>query len=100
MSNGAIAGGAVIGPAAAAAAIANAIKASGVIVRVESADFETILNKADKPLVVCAQGGFFSTNYQYLMAYKGLAFYCKSATPLTLPLSIETIQAKKIWIPG
>lgn len=100
MPNGAVAGGAIIGPAAAAAAIANAIKASGAIVRVESADFEAILNKADKPLVVCAKGGFFSTNYQYLMGYKGLVFFCKSATPLTLPMSIETIQAKKIWIPG
>jgi hypothetical protein len=100
MPNGAVAGGAVVGPAAAAAAIANAIKASGVIVRVESADFENILNKAENPLVVCAQGGFFSTNYQYLMSYKGLAFYCKSATPLTLSAKIETINAKKIWIPG
>ena len=100
MSNGAVMTGAVIGPAAAAAAIANAIKASGAIVRVESADFETILNKADKPLVVCAQGGFFSTNYQYLMAYKGLVFFCKSATQLTLPMSVETIHAKKIWIPA
>ena len=97
MSNGAIAGG---GAAAAAAAIANAIKASGVIVKVEPADFETILKKADDPLVVCATGGIFSTNYQYLMAYKGLAFYCKSATQLILPRSIETIQAKKIWIPA
>ena len=88
------------GGAAAAAAIANAIKASGAIVRVESADFEAILKKADNPLVVCAQGGFFSTNYQYLMGYKGLAFYCKSAIPLTLPMSVEVIQAKKIWIPG
>ncbi len=100
MPNGAIAGGAIIGPAAAAAAIANAIKASGAIVRVESADFEAILNKAENPLVVCAQGGIFSTNYQYLMGYKGLVFYCKSATQLTLPTKIETIQAKKIWIPG
>ena len=100
MPNGAVAGGAAVGPAAAAAAVANAIKASGVIVRVETADFETILNRAEKPLVVCARGGFFSTNYQYLMSYRGLAFYCKSATPLTLPASVETIQAKKIWIPG
>jgi hypothetical protein len=100
MPNGAIAGGASIGPAAAAAAIANAIRASGVIVRVESADFETILKKAENPLVVCATGGFFSTNYQYLMGYRGLAFYCKSATQLTLPTSVETIWAKKIWIPA
>lgn len=100
MSNGAVIGGAVVGPAAAAAAIANAIKASGAIVRVESADFETILRKSDNPLVVCAQGGFFSTNYQYLMGYRGLIFYCKSATQLTLPMRVEVIQAKRIWIPA
>ena len=99
MPNGAVAGGAA-GGAAAAAAIANAIKASGAIVRVESADFETILSNSDNPLVVCAQGGIFSTNYQYLMGYKGLIFYCKSGTPLILPMSVEVIQAKKIWIPG
>jgi len=99
MPNGAVGGGAVAAGAA-AAAIANAIKASGAIVRVESADFETILRKSDNPLVVCAQGGFFSTNYQYLMGYRGLVFYCKSATQLTLPMSVEVIQAKKIWIPG
>lgn len=100
MSNGAVIGGAVAGPAAAAAAIANAIKASGAIVRVEAADFETILRKSDNPLVVCAQGGIFSTNYQYLMGYKGLIFFCKSATQLTLPMSVEVIRAKKIWIPA
>ena len=97
MTNGAIgAGGAV----AAAAAIANAIKASGVIVKIEEEDFEKILKKVENPLVVCAQGGFLSTKYQYLMAYKGLALYCKSDTQLTLPTSVETILAKKIWIPA
>ena len=98
MPNGAVAGGAAGG--AAAAAIAQAIKASGAIVRVDAVDFETILNKADNPLVVCAQGGFFSTNYQYLVGYKGLVFFCKSATQLTLPMSVDVIQAKKIWIPS
>jgi hypothetical protein len=98
MPNGAVGGGAVAAGAA-AAAIANAIKASGAIVRVESADFETILRKSDNPLVVCAQGGFFSTSYQYLTGYKGLVFYCKTSTPLMLPHKVEVINAKRIWIP-
>ena len=42
--------------AIAAATIANAIKASGVVVRVEPVDFARILGKSDKPLVVYAQG--------------------------------------------
>ena len=85
--------------AAAAAAIANAIKASGAIVSVEPGDFETILKKIDAPLVVCAQGGVFSTKYHYLTSYKGLIFYTRTPTPLMLGASVERINASKIWIP-
>jgi hypothetical protein len=94
MTNGAIAGG------AAAAAIANAIRAFGPIVTVESRDFEAILKRADAPLVVCAQGGVFSTYYQYLTAYKGLFFYTKTQTPLPLGPHVEAINAKRLWLPG
>jgi len=97
MTNGAAAGGA---GAAAAAAIAQAIKASGAIVKVESQDFMTILDKVETPLVVCSQSKFFSIKYHYLTAYKGLIFYTKSATPLTLRPSVEVVQARKIWIPA
>jgi hypothetical protein len=95
VTNGAVAGG-----AAAAAAIAQAIKASGAIVRVAPNDFLTILRKAEDPLVVHAQGGFLSKNDQYLLGYKGLIFFCKSPAPLTMPFAVETIEAQKIWIPG
>ena len=86
--------------AAAMAAIANAIKASGVVVRVSPEDFQRIISKADKPLVVYATGGIISTNYQYLTSYKGFAFFTKTKTPLDLSPKIETIVADKIWIPG
>ncbi len=85
--------------AAAAAAIANAIKASGVVVRVTPAAFQTILRKVEQPLVIYAQGGFFSTNYQYLVSYKGFAFFTKSSEPILLPAGVETITAAKIWLP-
>jgi len=88
------------GAAAAAAAIAQAIKASGAIVRVQPDDFTEILRRSERPLVVCAQGGIFSKNYQYLSSYKGLAFFTKSPTELILPGSAEIIRAGKIWIPG
>ncbi len=99
MTNGAYVGGAA-GGAAAAAVIAQAIKASGAIVRVEPHDFEEILRRSERPLVVSAQGGFISKNYQYLTGYKGLAFYTKSPTPLILPGAAEIVSARKIWIPG
>lgn len=96
MSAGATAGGA----AAAAAAVAQAIKASGAIVRVEPEDFLSILQRQKEPLVVHATGGFFSTSYQYLSSYKGLAFFTKSPVPLNLASDCEIVQAQKIWIPG
>jgi hypothetical protein len=85
---------------AAAAAIAQAIKASGVIVRVGPDDFVGILKRQPGALVVHATGGFFSTNYQYLTSYKGLAFFTKAPAPLDLPPGTELVQAKKIWVPG
>jgi hypothetical protein len=87
------------GAAAAAAAIAQAIKASGVLVRVEPPEFLKILRKASDPLVVAATGGVFSKNYQYLMSYKGLAFYTRSADPLSMPNTAEVVVANRIWIP-
>ena len=99
MSNGAIAGA---GGASAAnyAVIAQAIKASGAIVQVEPEDFNLILTRADKPLVVTAQGGFIKTSYQYLTGYKGLIFFTKSSFALQLDSRVEVINAKKIWIPA
>lgn len=95
MTNGAAAAGA----AGAAAAIAQAIKASGAIVRVESTDFLTILDKVENPLLVHSESKFFSTKYHYLTSYKGLIFYTKSTTPLMLRPSMEIIRAKRIYVP-
>ena len=85
--------------AAAAAAIASAIKASGVLVRVSSTDFQNILRKVEKPLVIQATGGLFKSNYQYLTSYKGFAFYTRSSSQILLPSGVEIILANKIWIP-
>jgi hypothetical protein len=91
---------AVIGASGAAAAIAQAIKASGVLVRVPPEEFARILARVKDPLVVLAEGGLFRKNYQYLMGYKGLAFYTKSDALLPLPASAEVMKASRIWIPG
>ena len=101
MTNGAMAGGmAASSGAAAQAAIANAIRASGAIIHVEEIDFMTILQKMDKPLVVCSSSTFLSTKYYYLTSYKGLIFYTRTSSPLMLRPGTEIINAKKIWIPG
>ena len=86
--------------AAIAAMIANAIKASGTVVRIEAEEFAKILKKIDSPLVIYTEGGMISTNYQYLVSYKGFAFYCKADHPIELPKNVEVVVADKIWIPG
>jgi GGDEF domain-containing protein len=86
--------------AAIAAMIANAVKASGTVVRIEPEEFLKILKKVDAPLVIYAEGGMISTNYQYMISYKGFAFYCKADDPIELPKKAEVVVADKIWIPG
>jgi len=93
MSNGSAA-------AAAHAAIANAIKASGVVVRVDNKDFIAILQKTQEPLVVSSDKGFWSRSYKYLTSYKGLAFYTKSRDFLSLPGDAELVKCKEISIPS
>jgi len=80
--------------------IAEAVKASGTLIRVEPEEFAKILDRMEAPLIVYAEGGVLQTNYQYLTSYKGLAFYAKSAEQLPLPASAEVVVAEKIWIPG
>ncbi len=89
------------GGAAAAAAIAQAIKASGAIVKMDPDDFLQIVYRADDPVVVMATSKVFrKTSYKYITSYKGLAFYTKSPMQLPLGSGAELVYAKTIWIPG
>jgi hypothetical protein len=85
--------------AAAAAAIANAIKASGVLVTVEPSEFSKLLAIAVEPLVVYAPPrGMFSKRHRYLLSYRGLAFFTASVESMDLG-GAETVIAKSISIP-
>jgi hypothetical protein len=70
------------------------------VIRLDPDEFRKVMSRAKDPLVVIAQGGIFSTNYQYLTSYKGLAFFTKSSDPLDLPAGAEVVSSKRIWIPG
>lgn len=80
------------------AATADALKASGTIVRVDPAVFVSLVARAEAPLVVVAHGGVIRKRFRYLTSYKGLAFYAESPTQLALPKA-EIIAAKSIAIP-
>ena len=82
------------------AAITNAIRASGVLVRVNPEEFQRIVKGQPEPLVVYAARGYFKKSYQYLTSYKGLAFFANSPEPLKLHAGVELICAGLINIPG
>ena len=90
------------GGAAAAAAIANAIKASGVLVTVDPDVFEMLANRQKDPLIVHAIGGFlgFGAKHIYLMSYRGLAFTTRATDVLDIPYGAEVIESRSIAIPG
>jgi hypothetical protein len=88
------------GAAAAHAALVQAVKASGAIIKVEPDAFSTMLNKIEQPLVVMSIGGIIKKDFRYLTSYKGLIFYTKSPTEILLPGRTELIAAKQIWIPS
>ncbi len=86
--------------AAIAAAIAQATKASGVIVRMEPDEFQQLLYHIPQPLVVIAWGGVFKKKYQYLVSYRGFAFFTATVEQIHLPGSCEVVEAKQIWVPS
>ena len=88
------------GAVAAAAAAAQAIKASGAIVRLEPDEFLKLLDHNAEGLVVHAEGSLFFRGHKYLMGYKGLAFYTHAREAISLPLRCQVVEAKKIWVPG
>ena len=85
--------------AAAHAAQVNALKAVGVIVRLEMGDWLRILERTDRPLVVIGTGGVFKKHNQYLTSYRGLAFFATSKDMIVLPPRCEIVRAQKISIP-
>ncbi|HEX8151502.1 MAG TPA: hypothetical protein VF698_00190 [Thermoanaerobaculia bacterium] len=82
------------------AAMMQAIKASGVLVRIEPEEFMKIVRRAEAPLVIRADGGLFSKKNQYLTSYKGFAFFTKSNSELPLPPTAEVMKARSIFIPA
>ena len=81
------------------AAIANAIKATGVVVRLEPSEWMTVLKRNENAVVVVASGGMFKKSFRYLTSYRGLAFFTTSDQQLVLPGRVEVITAKSISLP-
>ena len=87
------------GGGAAIAVISNAIKACGSIVTIDGTAFQTLLSVMEEPLVVRAEGGFFTRRYRYITGFRGLTFYTQVKQPLQIPDHVAIINAEKITIP-
>jgi hypothetical protein len=84
---------------AASAAIANATKASGIVLHVAPEEFAKILGRAEDPLVAYSPArGWVAKRHTYLMSHRGLAFYTSSKQPLDLGRA-EVVVTKSIWAP-
>lgn len=88
------------GATSAAAAMAQAIKASGALVYVDIDAFKHILSRIESPLIVMTQGGFITKNFQYMTNYKGITFFTKINEEMLMPPKAELIYAKKFWMPA
>ena len=89
--------GGAVGAAGAAAAIAQAIKASGAIVQVEPEQFTRLLAGNAQGLVVHAPAAF--SRHKYMMGYRGLVFWTKTREPLYVPSTVQVVEAQRIWVP-
>lgn len=77
----------------------NAVKVSGVLVRVEESEFLKVLGQIGESLVVISERRFLQNKYRYLTSYKGFILATESPNPLALPASAEIVKAKFIWLP-
>ena len=77
----------------------NALKACGSIVSLDEMEFERLLEKTAKPMVVLAVGRGMNPTRKYLTSYRGLTFYCKTKKDVLIPNDAEVVRAKKISIP-
>ncbi len=88
------------GAAAAQAAIQEAIKASGAIVKIAPNEFSSLISRMDDGIVIeKGDKGFLNRGYKYSTSYKGFIFYCKSGNQITIPSRLEKVKADRIWVP-
>jgi hypothetical protein len=76
------------------------IKMTGVFIRLSPEDFQNMLNRNEGLAVVTTSTSFFGITYTYVTSYKGLVFYCKAKSQLSISSRHETIVAQTISLPA
>ena len=74
-----------------------ALGAMGFMVHVEPDVFLRLVSKADDPLVLHSRGGFMR-KHRWALAHRGYLFW--TATRDTMPMAVETVAVKRLWVPS
>lgn len=76
-----------------------AMRAIGAVVQIAGKDFEALLARIERPVVVVGRAGFFRNRYTFLTSHGGFIFAARSEQMLTIPRGAEVVRAKKVWLP-
>lgn len=76
-----------------------AMRAIGPMVELPAKDFEALLRRLERPLIVVGRAGFFRNRYTFMTSHGGFIFAARSENMLTLPQGAEVVRAKKVWLP-
>lgn len=84
----------------AAIIVAQAANVSGAIIKMDSGEFQKLLNQINTETAVAfSEGGMFKKKFKYLMNDKGLFVFTNSDQALQMNMKTELIKAKNIWNP-
>jgi hypothetical protein len=67
---------------------------SGVVITLETKEFERLLNQADKPLVVHQEPRWYSPQHRYLFSFRGMTFFTRSKSALRISKYADVVTAK------
>jgi hypothetical protein len=76
-----------------------ALKMNGAFIKLTPENFQNLLNRNEGLAVVTSSVTFFGTTFTYVTSYKGLIFFCKTKSQLSIAGRHETIQAESLSLP-
>ncbi|MBX2897203.1 MAG: hypothetical protein KF763_17280 [Cyclobacteriaceae bacterium] len=78
----------------------HALKMNGAFIKLTPEDFQNLLNRNEGLAVVTTITTFFGTTFTYVTSHKGLIFFCKTKSQLSVSNRHETILAQSITLPA
>jgi hypothetical protein len=77
----------------------HALRMNGAFVKLTPEDFQNLLNRNEGLAVVTTSTTFFGTTFTYVTSHKGLIFFCKTKSQLSVSTKHETILAQTVALP-